>query len=63
VKKALERLREKERKEDVVHKVARVIENLATRYNARVVVGDVYKDKDKILDRVSDDRIRHGIAR
>jgi len=34
----LERLREKERKEDIVHKVARVIENLATRYNARVVV-------------------------
>jgi len=62
VKKALKKLREKERKEDIVHKVARVIEDLATRYNARVVIGDVYKDKDKILDRVSDDRMRHRIA-
>jgi len=26
------------------------------------VVGDVYKDKDKILDRVSDDRMRHRIS-
>jgi len=26
-------------------------------------VGDVYKDKDKILDRVSDDRMRHRISR
>jgi len=43
VKKAIEKLREKERKEDIVHKVARVIEDLATRYNARVVIGDVYK--------------------
>jgi len=62
VKKALERLREEERKEDIVHKVARVIEDLAMKYSARVVVGDVYKDKDKILDRVSDDRMRHRIA-
>jgi len=62
VRKALKRLREKERKEDIVHKVARVIEDLAIEYNARVVVGDVYRDKDKILDRVSDDRVRHRIA-
>jgi len=58
----LEGLREEERKEDIVHKVARVIENLATRYSARVVVGDVYRDKDKILERVSDSRVRHRIA-
>jgi len=62
VKKALEKLREKERKEDIVHKVARVIEDLAVKYSARVVIGDVYKDKDKILERVSDDRMRHRIA-
>jgi len=62
VKKALKRLREKERKEDIVYKTARVIEDLAVRHNARVVIGDVYKDKDKILDRVSDDRMRHRIA-
>jgi len=62
VKKALKKLREEERKEDIVHKVARVIEELAVKYNARVVIGDVYKDKDKILDRVSNDRMRHRIA-
>jgi len=62
VRKAIEKLRGKERKEDIVHKVARVIEELATKYNARVVIGDVYKDKDKILDRVADSRMRHRIA-
>jgi len=62
VKKALKRLREKERKEDIVHKVAQVIEDLAVRHNARVVIGDVYKDKDKILDRVSDNKMRHRIS-
>jgi len=62
VKKALKKLREEERKEDIVHKVARVIENLAVKYNARVIVGDVYKDKDKILEMVSDDRMRHRIV-
>jgi len=62
VRKAMEKLREKERKEDIVHKAARVIEDLATRYSARVVIGDVYKDKDKILDRIADSRMRHKIS-
>jgi len=62
VKKALKKLREEGRKEDIVYKTARVIEDLAVRHNARVVVGDVYKDKDKILERVSDDRMKHRIA-
>jgi len=62
VKKALKKLREEGRKEDIVYKTARVIEDLAIEYSARVVVGDVYKDKDKILERVSDNRMRHRIA-
>jgi len=62
VKKALKKLREEGRKEDIVYKTARVIEDLAVKYNARVVVGDVYRDKDKILERVSDDRMRHRIS-
>jgi len=62
VRKALKRLREEGRKEDIVYKTARVIEDLAVKYNARVVVGDVYRDKDKILGRVSDDRMRHRIT-
>jgi len=43
VKKALKKLREEERKEDIVYKTAKVIEDLAVKYNARVVIGDVYK--------------------
>jgi len=62
IKKALKRLREERRKEDIVYKTAGVIEDLAVKYNARVVIGDVYKDKDKILDKVSDGKMRHRIA-
>jgi len=61
VKKAMEKLREGERKEDIVHKVARVIEDLAVKYNARVVIVNVCKDK--ILDKVSGNRMRHRIVR
>jgi len=43
-----------------VHKVARAIEDLATRYSARIVVGAVYKDK--ILNRVADNRMRYRIS-
>jgi len=32
------------------------------KYRARVVTGDIYRDKDKILDRVADNRVRHGIS-
>jgi len=39
VRKAMEKLREEERKEDIVHKVASVIEDLVVKYSARVVVG------------------------
>jgi len=42
VKKALKKLREEERKEDIVYKTAGVIEDLAVRHSARVVIGDVY---------------------
>jgi len=58
----MEKLGEREERE-IVYKVARVVEDLAVKYRARVVIGDLHKDKDKILERVSDDRVRHRIAR
>jgi len=60
-KKALRRLREYDRKRDVVYKTSRIIENVARMYNARVVVGDVYINKDDILERIVDDKLRHRI--
>jgi len=56
----LEKLREEERKEDTVYKVARAIEDLAVKYRTRVAIGDVYKDK--IFYKIFDNKIRHRIA-
>ncbi|PUA31278.1 MAG: transposase, partial [Zestosphaera tikiterensis] len=61
VRKALRKLKERKRKLDIIYKVARVIENVARMYNARVVVGDVYVNKDDILEKVVDDKLRHRI--
>jgi len=61
VRKALKRLREYERKWDIVYKTAKIIEDVARRYNARVVVGDVYANKDLLLEVIEDDRLRHRI--
>ncbi len=44
----------KERKGDIACKVARVIEDLVVKYRAKVVTSDIYRDKDKILNRVAD---------
>jgi len=43
VKKAMNVLSEEEGKEDIVHKVAKVIEDLTVKCNARAAVGDVYQ--------------------
>jgi len=61
VRKALKRLREYERKWDIVYKTARIIEDVARRYKARVVVGDVYANKDLLLEVITDDKLRHRI--
>jgi len=61
VRKALKRLREYERKWDIVYKTAKIIEDVAKRYNARVVVGDVYANKDSLLEVITDDKLRHRI--
>jgi len=61
VKKALKRLREKERKEDVIHKTASILEEIATKNDAVIVVGEVFKGKRKIEEKAYNDRLRHRI--
>jgi len=61
VRKALRKLRESDRKWDIVYKTARIIEDVARRYKARVVVGDVYANKNILLELIEDDRLRHRI--
>jgi len=61
VRKALRRLRERERKQDIVYKTARIIEQLAIQNNAVVVVGNVYKGKKKLAEKARMNTLRHRI--
>jgi len=61
VKKALKKLREKERKEDIVYKTADILEEIAVKNNAVIVVGEVFKGKKKIEERTYSDKLRHRI--
>jgi len=51
VRKALRRLREKERKQDTVYKTAKIIEEIANQNNAIVAVGGVFKGKKKLAEK------------
>jgi len=53
-------LGEGERVGDVIHQVARIIEDLGIKCSAEMWVGDVYRDR--ILERVHDSRVGHRIA-
>ena len=61
VKKALKKLREKERKEDIVYKTADFLEEIAVNNDAIIVVGEVFKGKKKIEERTYSDKLRHRI--
>jgi len=61
VKKALKRLREKERKEDIIYKTASILEEIATKNDAVVIVGEVFKGKRKIEEKTYSDKLRHRI--
>jgi len=61
VKKILRKLREKERKHDIVRKTAGLIEHLATQNNATVVIGNVFKGKKKLAERARKNTLRHRI--
>ena len=58
-KKALKKLREKERKEDIIYKTARILENIAVKNNAIIVISEVFKGKKKIEEKTHSDRLRH----
>jgi putative transposase len=59
-RKALRKLRERERKEDIIYKTARIIEEIAKRYNAVLVVGNAHRGKDRMASNARK-RLRHRI--
>jgi len=61
VKKTLKRLREKKRKRDIIYKTARIIEELAIRNNAVVVIGNVRRGKRKLVEKTKKNTLRHRI--
>jgi len=61
VKKALKKLREKERKEDRIYKTAGILEEIAVKNDATIVVGEVFKGKKKIEERTYSNELRHRI--
>jgi len=61
VRKALKKLRERERKQDILYKTARIIEQLAIQNNAVVVVGSVRRGKKKLAREKRRKTLRHRI--
>jgi len=61
VRKALKKLREKERKHAIIYRTARIIEQLAVQNNAVVVVGNVRRGKRKLVEEAKKECLRHRI--
>jgi IS605 OrfB family transposase len=61
VKKKLRKLREGDRKRDILYKVARFIEELARENNAVVVVGDISGDDKGRMEKNKGRKLRHRI--
>jgi IS605 OrfB family transposase len=61
VKKKLMRLREGDRKRDILYKVASIIEELAIENKAVVVIGDIDGDDKERMERNKGRRLRHRI--
>jgi len=59
VKKSLKKLREKERKEDIIYQTSSILEEIAIKNNATTVVGEVFKGKRKIEEKTYSDKLRH----
>jgi len=60
VKKALKKLREK-RKQAIIYKTAKIIEELAIKNNAVVVIGNVRRGKRKLAEKTTKNTLRHRI--
>jgi len=61
VKKALKKLREKERKEDTIYQTSGILEEIAVKNDATIVVGEVFKGKKKIEEKTYSNKLRHRI--
>jgi len=61
VRKSLRRLRERERKEDIIYKTAGIIEEIARKYSATVVVGNAHRGKNRMASKASKKNLRHRI--
>jgi len=59
VKKALKKLREKERKVDTIYQTAGILEEIVIKKNAIIVVGEVFKGKKKIEEKAYSNKLRH----
>jgi IS605 OrfB family transposase len=60
-RKALRKLREGERKEDVIYKTARIIDEIARKYSATVVVGNAHRGKSRMASNANKKSLRHRI--
>jgi IS605 OrfB family transposase len=60
-RKALRKLRERERKEDIIYKTAGIIEEIARKYSATVVVGNAHRGKNRMASKASKKNLRHRI--
>jgi IS605 OrfB family transposase len=61
VRKFLRRLHEGERKEDIIYKTAKIIEEIARKYSATVVVGNAHRGKSRMASKASKKNLRHRI--
>jgi len=59
VRKSLKKLREKERKEDVIYNTTSILEEIAIKNDATIVVGEVFKGKKKIEESTHTNKLRH----
>ncbi|MDT7887659.1 MAG: IS200/IS605 family accessory protein TnpB-related protein [Desulfurococcales archaeon] len=61
VRRKLKKLREGDRKQDILYKVASIIEDLARENNAVVVIGDIDGDDKERIERDRGGRLMHRI--
>jgi IS605 OrfB family transposase len=59
-RKALRKLRERERKEDIIYKTAGIIEEIAKKYDATLVVGNAHRGKNRMASNARKS-LRHRI--
>jgi IS605 OrfB family transposase len=60
-RKALRKLHEGERKEDIIYKTAGMIEEIARKYSATVVVGNAHRGKSRMASNANKKSLRHRI--